>query len=151
MITQKITPFLWYQKDALAIGRYYQSVFGSQNVEIVGEDQFSDTPSGTVEVMTLKIFGTEFRIMTAGEYEPFNGAISFEVTCADQNEIDTYWNVLTKEGREMQCGWCADKYGVRWQIVPENMGQYISTKAGMEAMLTMKKLVIKDLKKAAGV
>lgn len=148
MSAQKITPFLWYEKDAAAIVKYYTSVFGAEHVKLLGESELPNTPSGDVQVIALEMFGMELHMMTAGKHHEFNDAISFEVTCTDQDEIDRYWDALIKEGREQQCGWCIDKYGVRWQIVPANMGQYVSHEAGMKAMLGMKKIVIADLEKA---
>lgn len=151
---QKITPFLWYEKDALAVANYYKSIFG-ENVIIQDEDKLSNTPSGEVQIVTISIFGLNFRLMSAGPFRNFNEAISFEVRCKNQAEVDKYWTALTSDGgEEGQCGWLKDKYGVSWQIVPVQLGQFLgnpdSKKAGlaMQAMLKMKKLVIKDLEEA---
>ncbi len=144
--TQKITPFLWYENgDALAVAKYYKEIF-KDNVEIVDESELDNTPSGNVSVVTIKIFGLTMRIMSAGKHHSFNDSISFEIKCKDQTEIDLYWDKIIKEGSEQQCGWCIDKYGLRWQIIPDNLGEYLGQEGGMEKMLKMKKIVIEDFK-----
>jgi predicted 3-demethylubiquinone-9 3-methyltransferase (glyoxalase superfamily) len=143
---QKITPFLWYKSDAIGIATFYRSVFGEENVQIIDEENFTGTPSGHVQVVTTVLFGNTFQIMSAGKHDEFNDAISFVVNCKDQTEIDSYWNKLTSNGgKESQCGWCIDKYGVRWQIVPENMSELIATPKKMQKTLTMSKIIIADL------
>lgn len=143
---QKITPFLWFEnEDALSVARYYKNIFDT-NTLIVDESDFENTPSGAVSVVTIILFGMTMRIMSAGKHDSFNDSISFEIKCKDQEEIDLYWNKIINEGKEGQCGWCIDKYGVRWQIIPENLGEYLSKENGMEKMLKMKKIVIDDFK-----
>lgn len=148
---QKITPFLWYETDdAINVARYYQSVFGNENVEINNEKSFSDTPSGDVQVVSINLFGTAFTLMSAGPHATFNDAVSFVVNCDNQEEIDRLWNTLISDGgEESMCGWCRDKYGVRWQIIPHNINELTASQSAMQAMLKMKKIVIADLTAAS--
>lgn len=143
-----ITPFLWYEKDAKGIIRYYQQIFGKENVKASIDLEADTEPSGPVEVATMTIFNQTFRMMTAGKHHEFNDAVSFEVKCKDQAEIDRYWDAIVAEGKAVECSWCIDKYGVRWQIVPFNMDEYVSDPRGMQAMMKMKKIIIADLQAA---
>jgi predicted 3-demethylubiquinone-9 3-methyltransferase (glyoxalase superfamily) len=152
---QKITPFLWYEKDAIGVARYYKTIFGD-DASIAGEENLDGTPSGEVQIITLTLFGQNFRLMSAGPHDLFNDAISFEVLCDGQAEVDKYWNALTADGgKESMCGWLNDKYGVRWQIVPKQLNDLMSdpdqAKAGrvMQAMLKMNKIIIADLELAS--
>ena len=151
-----LTPFLWYENDAIGVARYYKSIFGEENVTIEGDDSLDGTPSGSVQIVSLSIFGTKMRLMSAGPHDKFNESISFEISCKDQSEVDKYWGGLTADGGETgNCGWCKDKYGVSWQIVPVQLGQLMSNpdreKANkvMQAMLKMHKLVVADLEAAS--
>ncbi|MBP9822121.1 MAG: VOC family protein [Candidatus Pacebacteria bacterium] len=147
----KITPSLWFDKGMKDIIDYYKSIFPDAKTNFVGE--LSDTPSGTVETATLEIFGQKFNLMTAGPLFKFNEAVSFAIDCDGQEEVDYYWDKLSKDGQESQCGWLKDKYGLSWQIVPKQLGELLGNpdreKAGkaMQAMLKMKKIVIADLEK----
>lgn len=123
---KKIAPFLWFDKNLKEITDFYSSVF--PNVKVVSNGELSDTPSGNVEMATMTIFDQEFAMMTAGPMFKFNESISFMVRCADQAEIDLYWEKLTADGgAEGQCGWLKDKYGLSWQIVPTRMDEMMST------------------------
>jgi predicted 3-demethylubiquinone-9 3-methyltransferase (glyoxalase superfamily) len=103
---------------------------------------------------TVEIFGQRFDLMTAGPLFKFNEAVSFMISCENQEEVDYYWNAITKDGEESQCGWCKDKYGLSWQVVPKQLSTFLSapdkTKAGKatQAMLQMKKIVIADIEMA---
>ncbi|MBP7992153.1 MAG: VOC family protein, partial [Candidatus Magasanikbacteria bacterium] len=119
---QKITPFLWFEKDLNGIIDFYKSVF--PGLEVLTTSQFSDTPSGGVETASIKIFGQQFDLMTAGPQFKFTEAISFVVNCETQEEVDELWNKLTADGgAESQCGWLKDKFGLSWQIVPKALGE----------------------------
>lgn len=115
----------------------------------------NDTPSGTVEIVNIELFGQVFTLMSAGSEFKFTEAISFVVDCQDQKEVDYYWDKLTADGgQESMCGWLKDKYGLSWQIVPKQLGELLSDpdkkKAGRvtRAMLQMKKLDVNLLQKA---
>ncbi len=146
----KITPFLWFDKNLKEITDYYISIFPGAKVTSKGE--LSDTPSGDVETATIEIFGQEFSLMTAGPLFKFNEAVSFMISCKDQVEIDYYWDKLTTNGgQESMCGWCKDKYGLSWQVVPDTMSEMMSTGTKeqigrvTQAFLKMKKFDLKKL------
>lgn len=151
-MTKKITPFLWFDKNLKEITDFYISVF--PEAKITSNGTLSDTPSGNVETATLEIFGQELNMMTAGPMFKFNEAISFVISCKNQEEVDYYWEKLTAGGSESQCGWLKDKYGLSWQVVPtalqKALGDSDREKAGraMQAMLKMKKIIIADLENA---
>lgn len=146
---KKITPFLWFDKNMKEITDFYISVFPDAKVTSNGE--LSDTPSGNVEMATLEIFGQQLNLMTAGPLFKFNEAISFVITCENQEEIDYYWGKLSAFPENEQCGWCKDKYGLSWQIVPSRMNEMLSrgTKDQItrvtQAFLQMKKFDIAKL------
>ncbi|MBN8609679.1 MAG: VOC family protein [Deltaproteobacteria bacterium] len=153
----KIFPSLWYTKDAEGAARLYASIFPRSSVDHVTTMQ-SDSPSGpagSVKVVDFTLFGRHFQAMTAGPHHEFNDAISLVVECDDQAELDRYWDALTADGGEVvECGWCIDRFGVRWQIVPKVLGEMVAdpdparARRVSDAMLTMKKLDIATLEKA---
>ena len=151
--TQKITPFLWFDKEAGEAARFYTSLF--PNSKMLSPESFSDTPSGTVDIYSIDLSGQQFTLMNAGPVFKFNEAISFVIDCIDQEEVDYYWDRLTADGgEESMCGWLKDKFGVSWQVVPRRFNELVSDddqeKAGrvMQAMLKMKKLDIAALENA---
>jgi len=150
---QKITPFLWFEKDAKKVAEYYLSIF--KDGKIKDSSTMEDTPSGTVEIVTIELFGQDFTLMSAGPEFKFTEAVSFVVNCKDQEEVDYYWEKLTADGgEESVCGWLKDKYGLSWQITPERLTELTSdpdkekANKATQAMLKMKKIVIADLEKA---
>lgn len=150
---QKITPFIWLERGAKEAADFYVSIFrGKSRVKDVRT--IPDTPSGTVEVVTLDIKGQEFILMAAGPFRKINEAISFVVNCTTQKEVDHYWNALSKGGEKGQCGWLKDRYGVSWQvtagILPRLMRDPDPMKAARvtQAMLGMTKIDIAGLKAA---
>lgn len=153
---QKITPFLWFDKEAGEAAKFYVSVF--KDAKIKNTQVMTDTPSGTVEVVTMELFGQDFMLMSAGPLFKFTEAVSFMVDCKDQAEVDYYWDALTADGgKESMCGWLKDKYGLSWQIVPVRLTELTMhpdpaiAKPATQAMLKMKKIIIADIEKAAGV
>jgi predicted 3-demethylubiquinone-9 3-methyltransferase (glyoxalase superfamily) len=156
MSLQKITPFLWYAKEAEEAARLYTSIFPDSRIRRVVSMQ-SESPSGppgSVKVVDFTIFGQDFTAMSAGPMDPFNHAISFMVNCADQAEVDRYWDALLEGGQAEQCGWLRDRFGVCWQIVPTAMIDMMAStdkaasKRASDAMMTMVKLDIAKLKAA---
>lgn len=143
----KLVPSLWFcatPGDITDIITYYKTVFGnsfeSSNIMDLGE-----TPSGKTQLAEVKIFGQKFSLMnTEKEHAPFNDAFSLTVLCEDQTEIDLFWNYFTKEGREVQCGWCIDKYGFRWQVIPKNMKELMGRENSWKVMMSQKKIVISE-------
>lgn len=149
---QKITPFLWFDKEARAAAEFYISVF--KGAKILDSTTVENTPSGTVEIVTIELFGQEFLLMSAGPLFKFNEAISFVVNCDSQGEIDYYWAKLSAVPEAEACGWLKDRFGVSWQIVPTVMHEMQKTKDRKklarvtEAFLKMKKFDIAELQRA---
>ena len=153
---QKITPHLWYAKEAEEAARFYASIFPDSRVDRVTALP-SDSPSGpagSVKLVEFTLFGQAFMAISAGPLDPFNHAISFVVSCEDQAEIDRYWEALLRGGAPEQCGWLKDRYGVSWQIVPTILGDMMTdpdrdkARRAAEAMLKMVKLDIAGLRAA---
>ncbi len=160
--TQKITPFLWFDKEAGEAAKFYVSVFsgaagsasGGKGSKIKDSRTLENTPSGTVEIVTVELLGQDFTLMSAGPFFKFNESISFYVPCETQEEIDYYWEKLSADPKAEQCGWLKDKYGLSWQIVPTILAKMQKDKDPKkvarvtEAFLKMKKFDIEELKKA---
>ncbi len=147
---KKITPFLWFDTQAEEAMNFYASVFKNSKVGDV-----SRGPDGKAFTVNFQLEGQDFIALNAGPLFKFNESISMFVSCEDQAEVDYFWNKLTAEGgEESQCGWLKDKYGLSWQIVPKQLGDYIGgpdpvkAQRGMQAMLKMKKIIVADLQKA---
>jgi predicted 3-demethylubiquinone-9 3-methyltransferase (glyoxalase superfamily) len=149
---QKITPFLWFEKDASAIADFYLSVF--KDGKILEKNTMGDTPSGTVEIITMSLLGQEFTIMSAGPLFKFTEAVSFVISCEDQAEVDYYWDKLSADPKSEQCGWLKDKYGLSWQVVPKDWSRLLKQATPeqaarlTQAMLKMKKFDIAALEAA---
>jgi len=145
----KITPFLWFNDNAEEAANFYLSIF--KNSKITNVKRYGEAgpgPAGTVMVVEFELDGQVFTALNGGPHFKFNEAVSFVVRCKDQGEIDYYWDALSVAG-EGQCGWLKDKFGLSWQIVPENIGELLSTPGAMKALGTMKKLDIAALKNAS--
>lgn len=152
MAKQKLTPCLWVEKDAKKVARYYLSIFKNGKLKSYKAYKDVPSPSGDFDMATIQILGMDFQILAAGPLFKFNEAVSFVITCKDQAEVDYYWNALTaKGGSEGPCGWLKDKYGLSWQVVPEQYFKLESHKNkakrqyAFTAMLKMKKIIISDL------
>jgi predicted 3-demethylubiquinone-9 3-methyltransferase (glyoxalase superfamily) len=152
MNMQKITPHLWFDKEAKEAAEFYTSVFPSSKIK--GTTTLDNTPSGMVDIVTIELLGQEFMLISAGPLFKFNEAISFMVYCDTQEEIDHYWEQLSAVPEAEQCGWLKDKYGLSWQIVPTAMEEMMKDKDKKklarvtEAFLKMRKFDIKTLKQA---
>ena len=162
-VSPRIAPCLWFDDQAEEAAAFYTSIF--KNSKIVDVSRYGEAgrevhgkPAGTVLTVAFELDGQAFTALNGGPVFTFNEAISFQVNCETQDEVDDYWEKLSKGGDEQaqQCGWLKDKYGVSWQIVPRVLIEMIkdpdSAKAGrvMEAMLRMKKIDIAELKRAYG-
>ena len=154
---QKITPFLWFDGQAEAAARFYVSLFPDSRIERVVHAP-TDTPSvpaGAVLLVEFVLDGARYLAMNGGPGMPFTEAISLHIDCADQAEVDYYWNALSEGGRPIQCGWVQDHWGLRWQVVPVRMHELMRdpdpgrARRAMEAMMGMTKLIIADLERAA--
>lgn len=147
MNANKIVPCLWFQTENGNIGlviEYYKTIFGEE-FQAGPQIPLGNTPSGNTEMCEVNIFGKKYNLMsTANEHHVFNDALAFAIYCADQDEIDRYWDYFTREGKEVQCGWCVDKFGLRWQVLPENLGALMSKPNSFEVMMKQKKIIIED-------
>jgi predicted 3-demethylubiquinone-9 3-methyltransferase (glyoxalase superfamily) len=153
---QKITPNLWFDTQAEEAAAFYISVF--KNSRIVKTTPYTESgpgPAGSVMLVEFELDGQRFVGINGGPLFTFDEAISFEIACADQAEVDYYWDRLTEGGEESQCGWLKDKYGVSWQVVPEGMDEIFAdpdpeaAKRAVQAMFTMRKLDVAALRAAA--
>jgi predicted 3-demethylubiquinone-9 3-methyltransferase (glyoxalase superfamily) len=146
----KITPFLWFDNNAEEAVEFYFSVFKSgRRLDQLRSDGVGPWPKGKIATIAFELEGQQFTALNGGPAHQFNEAVSFVVQCADQAEIDYYWNaLLAGGGSEIACGWLKDRFGLRWQIVPVNIGSLLRHPAAMAAMMTMKKLDIRALEDA---
>jgi predicted 3-demethylubiquinone-9 3-methyltransferase (glyoxalase superfamily) len=154
---QKITTFLWFDNNAEEAANFYISVF--KNSRILTSAPYPEGapgPKGALMIVDFELDGQQFTALNGGPHFKFNEAISLLVHCKDQKEIDYYWEKLTADGgQESQCGWLKDKYGLSWQIVPDELLKVWSeadpakAQRVMQAMMSMKKLIIRDLEAAA--
>jgi predicted 3-demethylubiquinone-9 3-methyltransferase (glyoxalase superfamily) len=157
---QKITPFLWFDDQAERAVKFYTSIFKNSKIGKIARydeagEKAAGRPAGSVMTIEFQLEGQDFIALNGGPQFKFTEAISFVVNCETQAELDYYWDELTAGGKEVQCGWLKDKFGLSWQVVPTVLGELLSSKDAaesqrvMEAMLKMVKLDIKKLQAAA--
>ena len=158
---QRITPFLWFDTQAEEAVKFYTSIFKKSKIGNIARydkagEKVSGRPTGSIMTVEFQIEGQDFIALNGGPIFKFNESISFVVNCETQKEVDYYWKKLTAGGgKEVQCGWLTDKFGLSWQIVPIALNELMSGKDAaksqrvMEAMLKMVKFDIKKLKQAA--
>lgn len=156
----KITPSLWFDKNAEEAVDFYVSIFPNSkigNITYYSKEGFEihHMPEGSVLTVEFELDGKSFLALNGGPVFKFNEAVSFIIECKDQEEVDYYWEKLSAVPESEQCGWLKDKFGLSWQVTPKILNQMLADpdkeKAGrvMKAMLQMKKIVIADLEKAA--
>ena len=155
IVKQKITPFLWFDGQAEEAMNFYISVF--KNGSIISTARYGDeVPGMKGKVLTgvFELFGQQFMVIDGGPQFKFNESISLYVNCDTQEEVDELWEALTKEGKEIQCGWLKDKFGLAWQIIPSALPRLLTgsdpakAKRVMAAMMRMKKIDTRILEKA---
>jgi predicted 3-demethylubiquinone-9 3-methyltransferase (glyoxalase superfamily) len=157
---QKIVPCLWFDNNAEEAVNFYASIFKNCKIGKVSRyteagNEIHGKPAGTVLTIDFELNGQPFTALNGGPMFKFNEAVSFQVHCETQEEIDHYWEQLSAGGdpNSQQCGWLKDKFGLSWQIVPTILGQLMTdptkSKRVLEALLKMKKLDIQGLKQAA--
>ena len=147
---KKVTPFLWFDTQAEEAMNFYVSLFKNSKVLNV-----SRGPDGKAFIVSFELDGQEFMGLNAGPEFKFNESISMYVDCADQAEVDYFWDALTADGgEESMCGWLKDKYGLSWQIIPKQLGELMGdpdpekAQRVTKAMLQMKKIEIEGLMQA---
>ena len=153
---QKITPCLWFDTNGEEAAEFYTSLFpNSRIIDVARYGEAGPRAAGTVMTVNFELDGQAFVALNGGPDFTFSEAISFQVDCADQEEVDRYWSKLSEGGEEGPCGWLKDRFGVSWQIVPralpELLGDPDREKAQrvMTAMLQMKKIEVDALERAA--
>lgn len=153
---QKITPCLWFDTEGEEAANYYVSVFENARIlEISRYGPGMHRPEGLALTVEFELNGQRFTALNGGPEFSFDEAVSFQVSCADQAEVDHYWSRLTADGgQESQCGWLKDRWGVSWQIIPEQLASYLGgvdpdgAQRAMQAMLGMRKLDIAAIRAA---
>ena len=160
-IKSKIVPCLWFDNQGEEAAKFYTSIFKGSKINKIthyteaGREVHGRKP-GSVMTVAFELGGQPFTALNGGPQFKFNEAISFQVNCETQDEIDHFWSKLSEGGQEGPCGWLKDRFGVSWQIIPSMMADLFANpdpkKSGkvMQAMLKMKKLNIAELKRAQG-
>ena len=155
-MTQKITPCLWFDGQAEDAANHYTSIFpNSRILDVTRYGTAGPGPEGSVMTVDFEINGQEFTGLNGGPQFTFNEAVSFQIYCADQAEVDRYWDALTDGGEEGPCGWLKDRYGLSWQIVPTRLLELIKdpdpgrSQRAMQCMLGQKKIDIAAVERAA--
>jgi predicted 3-demethylubiquinone-9 3-methyltransferase (glyoxalase superfamily) len=156
MPRQKITPNLWFDANAEQAAEFYCEVF--ENARILSRTHYPENSpgeAGSVMTVEFELDGQRFVGINGGPQFTFDEAVSFEIRCEDQDEVDRFWERLTEGGSEGPCGWCKDRFGLSWQVVPQGMEALFAdpdrskAERAMQAMLGMKKLDIAALRAAA--
>lgn len=147
---QKIIPNLWFNKNAKEAVDFYTDIFpDSKTISTTyypkdGLADFQQEFAGKILTVEFELNGQRFTAINAGDNFKFTEAISFAVYCKDQDEIDYYWEKLSAVPEAEQCGWCKDKYGLSWQIVPENIEELMKKPNAFEIMMKQKKIVMSE-------
>jgi predicted 3-demethylubiquinone-9 3-methyltransferase (glyoxalase superfamily) len=151
-----ITTCLWFDTKGEEAANFYTSIFDNSRVlEISRYGEAGPRPAGTVMTVTFELDGQKFVALNGGPEYTFSEAISFQVPCESQEEVDEYWSRLSDGGEEGPCGWLKDRFGVSWQIVPTRLVELLSksdpetSKRVMRAMMKMKKIEVAELEEAA--
>jgi predicted 3-demethylubiquinone-9 3-methyltransferase (glyoxalase superfamily) len=148
------TTCLWFDTEAEEAAKYYTGIFPNSSISAVTQYAAGERKGQTLTA-DFVLDGQKFIALNGGPEFTFNEAISFQIPCADQAEVDHYWDVLTQEGEAGQCGWLKDRYGVSWQVVPDRLTELMAhsdpavAARVTEALFGMKKIVIADLEAAA--
>jgi predicted 3-demethylubiquinone-9 3-methyltransferase (glyoxalase superfamily) len=152
----RITPNLWFDTEGKDAAEFYCSIFPNSKItNVLNYGEAGPREAGTVVTVDFVLDGQEYTAINGGPEFKFDEAISLLINCADQDEVDYYWNALSEGGEESQCGWLKDKFGLSWQVVPAEMGELLSdpdperAQRAMKAMLGMKKLDVNELRAAA--
>jgi len=161
MPSPRLTPCLWFDDQAEEAATYYVEVFKNSRITAITRyssagQEFHHRPPGSVMVVSFELDGQSFTALNGGPIFKFNEAVSFQVNCKTQDEIEYYWERLGDGGdpKAQQCGWLKDKYGLSWQVVPEGMEEMLKdaespgAQRAMDAMMRMKKIDMSELQRA---
>jgi predicted 3-demethylubiquinone-9 3-methyltransferase (glyoxalase superfamily) len=154
---QRITPCLWFDNQGEDAATYYVSLFDDARIlDVTRYGEGAPMPAGTALTVSFQLEGLEFTALNGGPAFTFNEAVSFQVSCESQDEVDRLWNKLTADGgEEGSCGWLKDKFGLSWQIIPTELPKLLGdpdpgrSQRAMQAMLQMQKIDIEAIRKAA--
>jgi predicted 3-demethylubiquinone-9 3-methyltransferase (glyoxalase superfamily) len=153
---QKITTCLWFDTEGEEAAEFYTSVFpNSRILDVARYGSAGPRPEGTVMTVSFELDGQRFVALNGGSEFTFSEAISFQVDCKNQEEVDMFWSTLSEGGEQGPCGWLKDKFGMSWQIVPSVLPELLGdpdrekSQRVMQAMLSMKKIEIDELERAA--
>ena len=155
----KINPCLWFDTEAEEAAKFYCSIFKNSRMGKVSRyanegQEIHGKPAGSVMAVEFELDGQKFAALNGGPQFKFDEAISFQINCEDQEEVDYYWGKLSEDGKEVACGWLKDKFGLSWQVVPELLYEMLmdpdqeKVKRVTKAFLQMKKFNIAELKRA---
>ncbi len=152
-----LTPCLWFDTEGEEAATFYTSVFpNSRILHVARYGEAGPRPAGTVMTVSFELDGQEFLALNGGPEYSFSEAISFQVHCESQEEVDRYWSKLSEGGEEGPCGWLKDRFGLSWQVVPTRLEELLGdldpgrAQRAMKAMLGMRKIEIAELERAAG-
>lgn len=153
---QKLTPFLWFDMQALKAAEFYVSVFkDSQIVDVTYYGDGTPMPAGTPMVVVFELAGLRFSALNGGPHRVLDEAFSISISCDGQDEVDEYWDKLLEGGEPGRCGWLKDRFGLSWQVVPIQLMQALGdpdpgrAQRAMQAMMGMSKIDIAELERAA--
>ncbi len=158
MTVTGVTTFLWFDNEAGEAAEFYVSLFPNSSIKSITHYQKdAQKPEGTVLTVEFELFGRPFAALNAGPQYPHTEAVSFQVGCDTQEEVDHIWNsLISNGGKESMCGWCKDRFGISWQVIPSILGQLLSSsdreKSGraFAAMMQMRKIDIAALLRSVG-
>lgn len=152
----RITPSLWFDTQAEEAAEFYISVFPNSKItDVTYYNEAGPRPAGMVLTVAFVLDGQEYLAINGGPQFTFDEAISFAINCADQEEVDYYWDKLSDGGEEGPCGWLKDRYGLSWQVVPGGMVELLNdpdvgrSQRAMRAMLSMTKIDLAAIQAAA--
>ena len=152
----EITPFLWFDTEGEEAATLYTSVFpNSRILDVSRYGSAGPRPEGMAMTVSFELEGRKFVALNGGPQYTFTEAVSFQVSCATQDEVDRFWSALSEGGEEGPCGWLKDRFGLSWQIVPRRLPELLGdpdpekAQRVMQAMLQMKKIEIDELERAA--
>ena len=154
MAATGITTYLWFDTEALDAARFYVDLFpGSRMGEISYYQADAQRPAGSVLTVEFELFGRSFAALNGGPEFPHSEAVSFQVHCETQDDVDRIWDAIVQNGgTESMCGWCKDRWGVSWQVIPVELDRALKGLDGYDseyafkAMMSMRKIVVADLK-----